>query len=393
MNLVTSGKVKNFLINLFLEKSTFREFNELSENEYQTLLHIINKYRLEKFLQNFLNENNIEKKIFDEKKQSKLKKSDVHVFETIRKSKKIFEKLNEKKIKYVPLKGIALFYGNYQDPIMKQMRDIDILINKDKFKQVLKVLNSQGFYADQIDSKLKLSKDFLRYHLPIFRDVEGTTIDLHLKIHENNEQECLISKEFLKNVSIKILRNTEIYFPNINDLILNLIYHATKKHGFDNGPIYLHDLFKIISIEVIDFEDLIVKSEVYKLKNELLYSFVLLEKYYPINFDGKINLKALDQNISNEFEDLIFLNQADKRVQQFYQKGLISTVYGIFSIKKIHSEFGLKIHFLNYFYYLFKRIIRQIRQTMPSLFWVIFSSNRRKYQKRVRKLLKDLSNE
>ena len=332
------------------------------------------KYNLENYLDKYEKYRNFDVSSRNQDIEYKKKRQKVHVLNTLKASRDIVSHFSKKGINYTVLKGAALFFHSIQDPTLKKMRDIDVLIDEKDISESLKILSRLNFKSKHGRLEKLEWIGSSRYHLPIIFNDEGVCIDIHTRISEKvYENRCKMAQIFLEDSKMIHLRGTEISMLSFEDLILHILFHSTKKHGFDNGPLFLIDILKIMLLKEVDQNKLFDKAKIYNLEKELYLSFAVLQKYFNFR-TSKIDGIKFDDLIE-DFENIIFYNHAEKRVHQFFEKGILKTFFDVFSPKKISSEFNLPITFMNYPYFLLIRLIRQIGVVMPSLIKVLFLKN------------------
>ncbi len=333
------------------------------------------KYSLENYLDKYEKYGNFSSLSENQDIKYNKKRQKVHVLNTLKASRDIFIQFSKKGINYTVLKGVALFFHSIQDPTLKKMRDIDVLIDEKDISESLKILSRLNFKSKHGNLEKLEWMGSLRYHLPIISNDDGVCIDIHTRISEKVDKKngCRMAKTFLEDSKTMHLRGTEISMLSFEDLILHILFHSTQKHGFDNGPLFLIDILKIMQSKEVDQNKLFDKAKTYNIEKELHLSLTVLKKYF--NFTNtKTNGFTFD-SLVEDFEDIIFFNNAEKRIHQFFENGILKTFFDAFSPKKISSEFNLPITFINYPYFLLIRLIRQIGLAMPSLFKVLFLKN------------------
>jgi len=372
--LIFDSHQKKFIFKVLQQSDNLDSELKFNYSKLKPTTIFFKKYNLENYLDKYEGYRYFDKSFKNLNKRNNRNRHKVHVLNTIKASKDILDHFSKKGISYAPLKGTALFFHGLQDPTLKKMRDIDLLIDEKDILESLKILSKLNFKT-KYGSLEKLEwKGSSRYHLPIIFNDDGVCVDIHTRIFEEvDEAGCNMAKKFLKDSELIYLRGVEISMLSFEDLILHIIFHSTKKHDFDNGPLFLIEILKIMQSKEVDYKKLLNKAKNYKLENELYLSLAVLYRYFNFN-SMKISKSSFDDLI-DDFENIIFFNRAEKRIHQFFEKGTLNTFMDIFSSKKISSEFNLRITHLNYPYFLLLRMIRQINVTMTSLVKVLFFKN------------------
>jgi hypothetical protein len=173
---------------------------------------------------------------------------------------RISRALNEGGIAYAALKGAWLAWRGYEDPALRPMRDIDILVSPRDLEATYRVLVANGleestgraFWEETLTSGLK--------HLPALRDrATGVYAELHGRLFEHIEVGASLARlarpeDLLAAREWQALDKERIAYLSAADNLLHLIVHCIYEHRFDNGPQVLHDLAALLSRQPVDWE-------------------------------------------------------------------------------------------------------------------------------------------
>jgi hypothetical protein len=148
-------------------------------------------------------------------------------------------------IAHVMLKGAALVFGSYQDPGLRPLRDIDLLVRPDRAKVAEEALLAHS-------KSPRAAEPSAYHHLPPITSPSGLLpVEIHLRsLGESGlgAAEVVRLDEMIWTRSI--LRrgaNQSMRLPSPHDLLLHLILHAIGGHGFNNGPLLLSDMAALAS--------------------------------------------------------------------------------------------------------------------------------------------------
>lgn len=167
--------------------------------------------------------------------------------------------LHKANIPYVALKGSYLAFHAYPHPALRALRDVDILVPKDRALEAYQRLLDGGLtrishYRGNLEATMSLSN-----HLPPLRTASGQiNIELHSRLFDY-ERDGIAQldpsemSEFWKRCIQIPLANQAITFQSPTDLLQHLIEHAVYHHKFDNGPLLLSDLAYLINTQPIDW--------------------------------------------------------------------------------------------------------------------------------------------
>jgi hypothetical protein len=164
--------------------------------------------------------------------------------------------LNKENIKTVLLKGLALENSVYGNSGLRQMNDVDILVDRNECIKARDILIGNGFVSMPVKSVFhKLIIAEIGKHLPTLKK-KGTSVDIHHELFGGGKN---VLTRMLFDSSYEIVINGEkTYIPPPQIFFLYLIKH-----------LYLHEMNNESQLRL--YTDLVV----------------LLEKYYDeiINYD------------------------------------------------------------------------------------------------------------
>ncbi len=150
--------------------------------------------------------------------------------------REVTEKLEAAGIWYLPLKGCVI-KEDYPDPLMREMSDIDLLIDPARREDARELMESLGY----------ATVDFLKTKHDVYRKAPGLSFELHGELfpHFLNRTlyRCSMYYRDVKPRLVKDGGNAFGYHFRPEDFYLFLIAH-TGKHFFQNG-IGLRPLFDV----------------------------------------------------------------------------------------------------------------------------------------------------
>ena len=308
----------------------------------------------------------------------------IKTIENLRIAQILAKKFRDKKINYVFLKGLNAYHYQIYKINERPLIDIDITIKKESLRKVIDICREIGFKTNYWQS---YSNSSAIYANPTFSHYESTAlIDIHTDI--------LGDKSFLDKVFAEAHKSEDGMLGNYCSLetyFIHTLYHGTVKSNFNQGPIFLLDLKKMLECKMINWEKVLRQLKDYKLEDAL------------INVLGYMKDMA---KIPGEFESLItkppFLQKDDVRLlmlsppnnsnmqvtaNQSKQAVLMSIFKSLFSFKYISLYSSQSFSFSYYFEYVFRyfrvNIGKLFKKNNPKL-----SKIRSKYKK---KLVSDIS--
>lgn len=164
----------------------------------------------------------------------------------------VLEKAN---IPFAALKGAWLSRYAYDDPVLRPMRDIDIIVEPSAALSVYALLEKNGFARiEEYPMPLEGALDYAK-HLPAMRcDETGAQIELHTRLMSVPVKTT--AKGNFEDVSALLSRRKyrdEVPYLSPTDTLLHLIIHAAYDHQFNNGPLTFTDIALLLERSTIDW--------------------------------------------------------------------------------------------------------------------------------------------
>jgi hypothetical protein len=139
--------------------------------------------------------------------------------------------LNRENIKTVILKGLALENSVYGNAGLRQMTDVDVLINREECLRARKILISNGFASLPVKSSFhKMIIAYYGKHLPsLFKN--GASVEIHYELFGgiNNELTAILNDTSYKTE----IRGEVAWFPQPQIFFLYLVKHL-HSHEISN---------------------------------------------------------------------------------------------------------------------------------------------------------------
>lgn len=256
----------------------------------------------------------------------------------------IIDVLTENGIRVMPLKGL-LIKDLYPNTYLRQMTDLDILIDKDNKSKVKSLLKSIGYKEFEGGKK----------HFSMVKK-PSINLEIHLKIFENDWNECF--SDVWENAEEK---SKNLYIMSKEDLILHNIMHSAE-----------HLLSAGIGIRAI--------TDLYVLKKA--YPEVLISE----NFLSKLDNYGLTDffNVINNICQVWFEGKDDSSLNKMAEKFLLlSNNFGTnkdvavqYATDIADSEDSRFMIFLKLFFPSYKnmckrfKILESIKMLLP-VFWLV----------------------
>jgi hypothetical protein len=159
--------------------------------------------------------------------------------------------LNAENIKIVILKGLALENSVYGNQGLRQMSDVDILINRDECIKARKILISNGYVS--LPVKSFFHKQILAYygkHLPSLIK-NGTSVEIHHELFGGRKN--LMTKMLYDSSYMVEIKGEKAWFPQPQIFFLYLVKHLWLHEMNNESQLRLYtDL--IVLIEKHNYE-------------------------------------------------------------------------------------------------------------------------------------------
>jgi hypothetical protein len=130
-------------------------------------------------------------------------------------------------VKVIALKGIYLAEHLYEDIGIRQLSDIDLLVQPENGEKTLEVLTQLGYQSTEnpFSTELKPDKNFVHYP-PMLRD--GLSVEVHIRLHRPDSAYKLNTKAFIERSEPVIINGVSAYTLSFYDQLLFLCIHSEK---------------------------------------------------------------------------------------------------------------------------------------------------------------------
>ncbi|MEO1729533.1 MAG: nucleotidyltransferase family protein [Pseudomonadota bacterium] len=155
-------------------------------------------------------------------------------------------------IPYVALKGASLSLEFYDEPALRPMRDLDILVAPHQAESAYDLLKANGYtkYPGKADYGMEFA-----HHLPILLSPKGVPIELHHRIAPRDWSGSLVlGEQLLANARKVTFQSHEVRMAHPTDTLIHLVVHACLQHLFDNGPNLLSDIRALEQSGLVDWD-------------------------------------------------------------------------------------------------------------------------------------------
>lgn len=164
---------------------------------------------------------------------------------------------------FAALKGAWLSQYAYDNPVLRPLRDIDILVEPESALAVYALLEKNGFVRrEDFPMPLDGAMDHAK-HLPPMRHTEtGIYLEVHTRLMDVPPGPKLTGA--LDDVPLLLARggNREgVPYLSPTDTLLHLIVHAAYDHQFNNGPLTFNDIAFLLDRAPVDWQEFWAMAE------------------------------------------------------------------------------------------------------------------------------------
>lgn len=207
-------------------------------------------------------------------------------------------------INIIPLKGNALEEMIYGNKGLRQISDIDILVEPDKANHLRNILLANGYRSLPLISPLHQSMlPFLKAHLPSM-EKNGAVVEIHTRLTEQNSNS--LAEEFFENATIPYENLPNLYWPDPQKHFIYLIKHLVR-----------HENTKDLKLK--SYLDLAVLSNTFgkKIINDRLFEYARIFRIEEIILEKLCILKLLwNIHFPEIIEKAIMFTDYDQYIRQ-----------------------------------------------------------------------------
>jgi len=214
--------------------------------------------------------------------------------------------LNAENIKIVILKGMALENSVYGNQGLRQMSDVDILINRDECIKARKILIRNGYVSLPVKSFFhKLILAYYGKHLPSLIK-NGTSVEIHHELFGGRKN--LMTKMLYNSSYMVEIKGEKAWFPQPQIFFLYLVKHLWLHEMNNESQLRLYtDLIVLIekhNYEILNYNLLKCASDA-GMSEILAWHLEPLRDIWGVSFPGWLN-DFIDKWHNEDFIDRFF---------------------------------------------------------------------------------------
>ncbi len=142
--------------------------------------------------------------------------------------------LHDGEIPVIALKGAHLALAVYDQPALRMMTDLDLLVPTRDLETAAAILEAQGYRPLQ-PYKVGVNFKTIYRHLPRFVKPQAIPIELHWNIASPVLAHCIDPAELWERAVPLHLADVDALGLSVEDLLLHLCYHTSYPHQFEFG--------------------------------------------------------------------------------------------------------------------------------------------------------------
>lgn len=195
----------------------------------------------------------------------------------------IIQALHAWRIPVIVLKGSHLAHTAYENPALRQMVDIDLLVPQERMQQGAETLVQLGYRPSapfSVKAALAVTK-----HLPRFVKPGSIGVEIHGHLINPGSARCIDHDGVWERAVAITIAGQEVLGLSPEDLLLHLCSHIAIDHGFNRNLSHLYDIRQTIEFyrDKIDWPVVWDRSRTWGVDRSLYLVFSLADKLLGLN--------------------------------------------------------------------------------------------------------------
>lgn len=159
--------------------------------------------------------------------------------------------LGDAGIQPLALKGLHLAFGLYEEPGVRPMNDIDLLVRRDQLNAASEVLRTVGY---GVSSAIGADMDYddLHHVRPVLK-MGSVPVELHHALEPRDAPYSTDLGGVWHRSSTITVHGVDLLAMALDDLLLHLCTHAAYNHRFDIGLLALFDIATVLRHPNLDW--------------------------------------------------------------------------------------------------------------------------------------------
>jgi hypothetical protein len=219
--------------------------------------------------------------------------------------KELAQACNEANIRIIPLKGLDLLLNVYENIGLRQLSDLDVLIEKEQLEKFRTVMSTLGY--TEIPMLPMKAVELIDYPSPFLYVRKGLHVDLHLKINKKKKFDVNIEQVWNRSFQSE-LEGVPIFRMDKLDFFIHLCIHLHKHFiVFNHKTIHFLDVKLFYLKNEIAVDELIERAHAYGCQHEVLEILYLIKTFLDLkNIPNEI-FESLPDEKRSELENRFLL--------------------------------------------------------------------------------------
>jgi len=287
--------------------------------------------------------------------------------------KELAEACNEANIRIIPLKGLDLLLNVYENIGLRQLSDLDVLIEKSNLENFRNIMSKLGY--TEIPMLPRKAVQLIDHPSPYLYVRNGLHVDLHVKINKKKRFDVNIEQLWNRAQQTE-LEGVPIFRMDKLDFLVHLCIHLHKHFVvFNHKTIHFLDVKLYYLKNDISLEECMERAKSYGCQQEVLEILYLIKTFLQLKNIPNEVFGSLNEMKRKELESNFILSLSFSKIE--LEKRAVSEPY--FRIPQLSK----KNQFFYIVYYLFPsfEFVRAVNRTSPSpVLWLyikrLFSETR-----------------
>jgi len=292
------------------------ELSKLTHEQWDEIIKIAKRHHVKEYLYYNLKKNKLLNLLDDcqiNRLKTSFKKRTISNLSKVAELKKVIKNFEKENIPIIALKGLHLIQEVYPHIALRYLRDLDILIPKNKSEQAVNILNKLEYTCKKKLTKSDFNFEYYHHIQPMHK--KNSILELHGELSDNKKVDI---DKYWKDANFK----NYCGFLSIEDLIIHLCIHISYSDLFKNDLRHYLDIYIIIEEfkNKINWELLKKKIELNKCEKGTYIVFNIVKDLFDIKIPLlENNTNKINQTILNNSLEFLWLYDKKSKDYAFYR--------------------------------------------------------------------------
>ena len=321
------SKVKTVLLYLLTyDIKKTQELKNLSNDEWVEVIRIAKVHHVKEYLYYNVKKNNLLSLLSDELQEDLKNSFKNQTFKNMAlqaELNRVSKELDKHSIPLIALKGSHLIGSIYPHIALRHSRDLDILVPKDRAKDVYEIVQKLDYVSEKELSEMDYNFTYSHHLHQMLNKKKSTILEVHVYISQSIK---INTKLLWLNAEDSLRKSTPYKLFNLEDLILHLAIHITYSDLFKSDLRHYLDIYVILEekFEDISWNLLIQRATENNILIGLCITFQIVSKLFNITIPKEISILIKDDKIYNDIVnnavDFLWLYDKSSENYLFYRE-------------------------------------------------------------------------